>query len=412
MESPFGLAPGELVVVDVPPGPAWVRLVHQLWNDRVAFLPLDHRSTERERRAVVDLARPTAVLEAGGSLTVFADGSPVPAVVAMVVATSGTGGPPRLVELSRAAVTAAVQTSREALAAVGHDVSAPLVCCLTPAHVGGLLVFLRGELGDLRVVVHDRFDPRRLLHEAPAGAMVSLVPTMLRRLVGAGSDLGRLGTLLVGGARLEDDLRASAEALGGRVVSTYGLTESCGGVVYDGVPLPGTRVRIGEADRGGEPGGRAVGGRAGRIELHGPTLMQGYRGDPAATGAAFDTRGWLRTGDAGSLGEDGRLTVHGRLDDAIRTGGETVWPDEVERALAGHPKVSEVAVAARPHPEWGEQVVAFVVPRRVDEPPTLDELRDHTSETIARHKAPRELVLVAEVPRTPGGKIRRSELRA
>jgi O-succinylbenzoic acid--CoA ligase len=410
-DGPFGLAPGELVVVDVPPGPAWVRLVHQLWNDRVAFLPLDHRWSDRERRAIVDLARPTAVLETGGSLTVFADGAPVREGIALVMATSGTGGAPRLVELSRDAVAAAVRTSRDALAAVGHDVSAPLVCCLTPAHVGGLLVLLRGELGDLRVVVHERFDVRRLSREAPAGSTVSLVPTMLRRLVHAGSDLGRLGTLLVGGAWIEDDLRTSAEALGGRVVSTYGLTETCGGVVYDGAPLPGTRIRIGEPVGGGWPEGRAVGAQVGRIEVHGPTLMEGYRGEPAATGAAFDARGWLRTGDAGSIGDDGRLTVHGRLDEAIRTGGETVWPDEVERALAGHPKVSDVAVAARPHPGWGEQVVAYVVPRRVDEPPSLDELRDHASETIARHKTPRELVLVAEVPRTPGGKVRRNELR-
>ncbi|MGZ8631769.1 MAG: class I adenylate-forming enzyme family protein [Actinomycetota bacterium] len=397
MEGPFGLARGELVAVDVPPGPAWVRLVRQLWSDRVAFLPLDDRLTERDRRALVDLARPTAVLDAAGSLTVFAGGAPVDDEVALVMATSGTGGTPRLVELSRGSVTAAAEASRDALAAAGHDVSAPLVCCLTPAHIGGLLVLLRGELGDLRVVVHDRFEPRRLLREAPAGAGVSLVPTMLRRLVHAGADLARLGTLLVGGAALDGDLHASAVALGGRVVSTYGLTESCGGVVYDGVPLPGTRVRIGEA---------------GRIDLHGLTLMQGYRGDPAATGATFDTQGWMRTDDAGSIADDGRVVVYGRLDEAIRTGGETVWPDEVERALADHPKVADVAVAARPHPEWGEQVVAFVVPRRIDEPPTLDELRDHAADSIARHKAPRDLVLVSELPRTAGGKIRRGELRA
>lgn len=402
MEGPFGLARGELVAVDVPPGPAWVRLVRQLWSDRVAFLPLDHRLSERERRTLVDLARPTAVLDASGSLTVFAGGAPVDGAVSLVMATSGTDGLPRLVELSRASVIAAVEASRDALAATGHDVSAPLICCLTPAHVGGLLVLLRGELGDLRVVVLDRFEPRRLLREAPVGAGVSLVPTMLRRLVHAGADLARLGTLLVGGGALEGELRASAEEQGGRVVSTYGLTESCGGVVYDGVPLPGTRVRI--ADTVGS-------GQAGRVELHGPTLMQGYRGDPSATGDAFDTQGWLRTGDAGSIDDEGHLIVHGRLDEAIRTGGETVWPEEVERALADHPKVADVAVAARTHHEWGEQVVAFVVPRRIDEPPALEELRDHATGSIARHKAPRQLVLVAELPRTPGGKIRRGALR-
>jgi o-succinylbenzoate---CoA ligase len=401
MEGPFDLAPGELLVVDVPPGPTWVRLVHQLWNDRVSFMPLDQRLSARERRVLVDLARPTAVLDETGSLTVFAGAEPVDEEVALVMPTSGAGGTPRLVEHSREAVTSAVTASRDALAAAGHDVSAPLVCCLSPAHVGGMLVLVRGEHGDLRVVAHERFDPERLMREAPPGAGVSLVPTMLRRLVRARAELARLGTLLVGGAALDADLRAGAEALGARLVSTYGLTESCGGVVYDGVPLPGTQMRTDPDVTGGSPA---------PIELRGPTLMRGYRGDPAATGAAFDVRGWLRTGDAGTIGEDGRLVVRGRLDDAIRTGGETVWPDEVERALVDHPKVDEVAVAARPHRTWGQQVVAFVVPRRVDEPPTLEELREHATRTIARHKGPRELVLLPELPRTPSGKIRRVAL--
>ena len=97
--------------------------------------------------------------------------------------------------------------------------------------------------------------------------------------------------------------------------------------------------------------------------------MEGYRDDPAATGEAFDVHGWLRTGDAGSIDDGGRVRVHGRLDDAIRTGAETVWPDEVERALADHPKVPDVAVAGRPDPEWGQEVVAFVVPVSIDAPP-------------------------------------------
>jgi feruloyl-CoA synthase len=135
--------------------------------------------------------------------------------------------------------------------------------------------------------------------------------------------------------------------------------------------------------------------------------MQGYRHDAAATGAAFDVRGWLRTGDAGTIDDDGRLRITGRLDEAIRTGAETVWPVEVERALVTHSKVAEVAVAGRPHPEWGQQVVAFVVTRTIDDPPSLEELRDHASETIARHKAPREVVLMHELPRTTERKLRR-----
>jgi O-succinylbenzoic acid--CoA ligase len=292
-------------------------------------------------------------------------------------------------------VEAAVAGSFSALGAAGQSIDAPLVCCLTPAHIGGLLVLVRSEIAEVPVLVHERFDADRLMREAPTGAIVSLVPAMVSRLVRVRADLSRLGTLLVGGGPLDRDVRADAEALGATIVETYGLTEACGGVVYDGVPFDGTEVRIAGDSR---------------IELRGPTVMRGYRHDPAATGAAFDVHGWLRTSDAGRLDDDGRLQVTGRLDEAIRTGAETVWPTEVERAIATHPKVAEVGVAGRPHPEWGQQVVAFVVPRTIDDPPSLEELRDHAGEVIGRHKAPRELVLVPELPLTPGGKLRRSDL--
>ena len=178
-------------------------------------------------------------------------------------------------------------------------------------------------------------------------------------------------------------------------MSSYGLTETCGGVVYDGTPFAGTRARI------------AVDGG---VELYGPTLMEGYRRDPAATSVAFTLDGWLRTGDAGELADDGRLRVFGRLDEAIRTGAETVWPQEVEAAIGDHPKVKDVAAGGTPHPEWGRQVVAFVVPADAEDPPTLDELRAHAAERMPRFKMPRAIVVVEATPRTPSGKIRRSAL--
>jgi len=135
-------------------------------------------------------------------------------------------------------------------------------------------------------------------------------------------------------------------------VSTYGLTESCGGVVYDGVPFDGVEVRL---------------AFEGAIELRGPTLMDGYRDEPQATAAAFSTDGWLRTGDVGSL-DDEVLTVRGRADDAIRSGAETVWPDEVESVLRTHPEVADVAVAGRPDLEWGQRVEAWVVPPTLASP--------------------------------------------
>jgi acyl-CoA synthetase (AMP-forming)/AMP-acid ligase II len=139
--------------------------------------------------------------------------------------------------------------------------------------------------------------------------------------------------------------------------------------------------------------------------------MRGYRLDPEATAATFTSDGWLRTGDAGEIDGAGVVTVSGRIADVIVSGGEKVWPAEVEAALAGHPGVAEVAVAGRDDPEWGERVVAFVVPRRRAEPPTLDSLRDFAAQRIARFKTPREVIIVETLDRTILGKVRSSALQ-
>jgi acyl-CoA synthetase (AMP-forming)/AMP-acid ligase II len=135
-------------------------------------------------------------------------------------------------------------------------------------------------------------------------------------------------------------------------------------------------------------------------------LFRRYRGDPHRTAAVLRD-GWLRTGDLGRLGADGRLTVLGRADDLVISGGVNVHPDEVEAVLATHPGVAEVAVAGRPDPEWGQRVTAFVVPRDPASPPTLDELRAFTRDRLAAAKAPRELVMLGALPRTPSGKLLR-----
>jgi acyl-CoA synthetase (AMP-forming)/AMP-acid ligase II len=138
--------------------------------------------------------------------------------------------------------------------------------------------------------------------------------------------------------------------------------------------------------------------------------MEGYRNDPPATADAFTIDGWLRTGDLGRVDPDGTLVIEGRADDAIRSGGERIWPEEVETVLRRHPKVADAAIAGLPDPEWGEHVAAWVVPRRLDEPPSLEELRAFARERLAPFKAPRELFLVPDVPRTSTGKIRRRDL--
>src|SRR5438874_2120715 len=174
------------------------------------------------------------------------------------------------------------------------------------------------------------------------------------------------------------------------VVTSYGLTETCGGCVYDGRPFAGVETRI--ADDG-------------QILVRGPVLLRGYRDgtDPKTVD------GWLATGDAGSLDGEGRLRVDGRLTDLIITGGENVWPAAIEKVLRQHPRVGEVAVGGRPDPEWGERVVAWVIAVRDSDPPTLDDLRSLVKAHLPAPAAPRELVLVDDLPRTRSGKVRPPE---
>jgi O-succinylbenzoic acid--CoA ligase len=382
----------DLVAYDLPPGERWLRIVRAHAESGAPFLPIDHRLGAAEKRRILERARPSVVVDASGE-TAFAAGEPAdPERAWAMVATSGTSGAAKLAELPRTALQTAVDGS---LAALGLEAGAAWISCLSPAHVGGLLVLLREVFGGAEVTVHERFDAERLLAAAP-GTNVALVPTMLHRLTRSGADLSRLGVLLVGGGSVDPALRDAAARLGARVVVTYGLTETCGGVVYEGVPFAGTEVRIVE----------------GAIQLRGPTLMEGYRADPAATGAAFTIEGWLRTADAGVLDDDGRLSVLGRLDERIRTGAETVWPEEVEAVLRSHPKVADVAVAGVDDAEWGERVGAWVVASDRAEPPLLEELRDHCRERgLSSFKVPRELTLADRLPKTAGGKIRRSALR-
>ena len=174
------------------------------------------------------------------------------------------------------------------------------------------------------------------------------------------------------------------------------MTETGSGVVYDGEPLAGVEVRIGDG---------AV-GEAGEVLVRGPMLLRTYRdgSDPRTAD------GWLPTGDGGRLSADGTLAVFGRMAEVIVTGGEKVWPGPVERVLSGHPGVDQVAVWKRADAEWGDRVVAWVVPTDPAVPPKLEDLRELVSSDLARWAAPRQLVVVGSLPRTPSGKVRRADL--
>jgi O-succinylbenzoic acid--CoA ligase len=282
------------------------------------------------------------------------------------------------------------------------------LCCLPLHGVAGLAIIARAWHTGVPVQVHDRFEPERVLRAARDGdaTLVSLVPTMLARLLDLDQDpvegaaLRRFRRILLGGAPAPAALLARARAAGLQVVTTYGLTETFGGVVHDGHPLRGVALRLDEA---------------GQILVRGPMVMRGYRADPDGqeTTTALRPDGWLCTGDLGRFedeaggGPPGRLRVLGRLDDLIVSGGVNVQPVEVEAVLATHPAVADAAVRGVPDPEWGERVAAYVVPADPAAPPSLEELRRFARGQLAAAKLPRELVLVHAIPRSPGGKILR-----
>lgn len=220
-------------------------------------------------------------------------------------------------------------------------------------------------------MIHRRFEIEAIRSEERA-SFVSVVPTMLYRLLAAGVDLSHFDRILVGGAAVDDELIERARASGARVTVTYGMTETSGGVVYDGVPLPGVGI---ETDDDG------------RISIASPTLMDGYRLDEAATEHAV-VGGRFVTEDRGTWDANGRLRVVGRMDRTIITGGKNVSPSEVEEALMAHPDVLEASVRGEPDETWGQRVVADVVSRDPNRPPTVEGLNGFLRERISAYKIP------------------------
>jgi o-succinylbenzoate---CoA ligase len=393
---------GALVAIALP-RPAAARAIVAAWEAGEAVLPLDPDAPAPELKGVLAAARPTHLLDAGGR-TRLPEGEPAEAGLAAVVATSGTSGVPKVVELGADAVRWSALATSAALAAGPGD---RWLCCLPLHGVAGLAVVARAWHTGLPVEVHERFDPAAVRAAAGRATLVSLVPAMLGRLLAAGDEAARFRRVLLGGGPIPAALAVAAAGRGVAVVRTYGLTETFGGMVHDGHPLDGAEVRTEPIDRGTTPAvPRTPPTPEGEVLVRGPMLFRRYRGDPDRTAAALRD-GWLRTGDLGRVGAGGRLAVLGRADDLVVSGGVNVHPDEVEAVLAAHPGVAEAAVAGRPDPEWGQRVAAFVVPRDPASPPTLAELRAFVRERLAAAKAPRELVLVAALPRGPSGKLLR-----
>ena len=303
----------------------------------------------------------------------------------MVIATSGSTGEPKGAELSAAALR---HSAGRQPGPAGRRARPALAVLPAAHHISGLQVLVRSLLAGADPVVVPRLDSPAAA-AGPGCDYVSLVPTQVRQLLD--SRAGRWPAfrgILLGGAAVPDGLLARARAAGARVVTTYGMTETCGGCVYDGGRW--TVCRCGSRD-------------GGRIQLAGPVLFSGYRGRPELSLAAMDGP-WFVTSDLGSLDETGRLMVRGRADGMINTGGEKVAAGEVAAVLAGCPGVRDVAVAGRADPEWGELVTAIVVPADPADPPSLDALRARVPEQLPGFAAPRAIVLVPAIPLLRSGK--------
>ena len=364
-----------LVALDLPAGDEFVQHLLRIWDRGDAVLPVDQRLPHNAATDLIATMGAAIVIDAEGEHR-LAPGRPTEVGDALVMATSGSTGAPKGVVLTHDAVAASARATSARLGVTPAD---HWLACLPVAHVGGLSVITRALVTDTPLTVLPAFDAEAVTAAARAGAtLTSLVATALARI-----DATLFRCIVLGGSRPPTDRPPNT-------VTTYGMTETGSGVVYDGVPLDGVEVTV-AAD--------------GEILIRGAMLLRSYRDGTTP----IDSGGWLHTADLGSFEPDGRLHVSGRRGDLIISGGENVWPEVVEAALATHSLIADVAVAGVDDAEWGQMVVAYVVPRDSTRPPSLGDVRDHCRVTLPAFMAPRSVVIVPNLARTALGKLRRSE---
>jgi O-succinylbenzoic acid--CoA ligase len=320
-------------------------------------------------------------------------GDDLPDGTAVVIATSGSTGEPKGVQLGADALLA---SARASLDRIGAGPGSRWLCPLPTSHIAGLGVLVRSIVSGTTPVVVDRLDPAQRDLAAFGCGYTSLVPAQLRRMLDAGAGLPAFRAILLGGAAVPSGLLAGARAAGARVITTYGMSETCGGCVYNGIPLDNVQLRT-NSDH--------------RIQITGPVLFSGYRNRPGLTAQVLDDSGWFTTSDLGELSEAGRLSIHGRADEMINTGGHKVAPAEVAAILESCPTVREAAVFGEPDSQYGQRVTAVVVPASLSTPPRLEELRAAVRRKLPAYAAPRALLVVPMMPLLPSGKPDLAALR-
>lgn len=365
----------ELICLDMACGQPFVDRLSRAWDNDDAIFALDQRLPAPARKQILDIVKPTIMSTLDGDIRVT--GKPVESGDAVVVATSGTSGTPKAAVLTMAAVQASARATTERLTVTHNDC---WLACLPVSHVGGLSVITRSLIMGTSLIAVPGFTPQAYTDGARDGAtIVSLVATALQRI-----DPALYRTIVLGGSRPPSQLPNNC-------VTTYGLTETGSGIVYNARALRDVELEI----------------RDSIVFVRAPMLLRAYRDGTIP----LDSNGWLRTGDRGSLSDDGILSIEGREGDLIITGGENVWPETVEEALRSHHLVNDVCVAGVADPEWGSSVHAWIVSATPHDV-SLETMRQHVKQTLPAHFAPRSVHVVSEIPRTALGKPKRWQLIA
>ena len=384
--SERGVKAGDRVALALPAGTDFVAALHGCWFTGAVAMPIDLRLSAEERAAqaagaALVLDRPLSGRTRAASVVGFELDA-----VAAVMHTSGTTAAPRRIELTYGNWLWSALGSAVAL---GLDPEERWLCPIPLVHVGGLSIPIRSAIYGTTAVLHERFETEAvlaaLIDPGERITLVSLVPTMLARLLEAGlREPPTLRWALLGGGPIAPALLERARRAGVPVAPTYGMTEACSQIATHGWPLTAVELRI-----GGD----------GEVLVRGPSVAPG----------SLEPDGWLHTGDLGQFGEHSRLVITGRKADTIITGGENVAPTVVEAVLLEHPAVADAGVFGRPDRRWGEAVVATVVLRdgaNVDQ----DELRAFCTARLAPYQVPKALRFAAELPRTSSGKLLRRQL--
>jgi O-succinylbenzoic acid--CoA ligase len=395
-----GVRRGSTAALTMHPRREQVVLLHALMKLGARLLPLSPRLTSVERATIVAAEEPIVNLDDAGELTQTEADLPLLGEhdmddVCCRVLTSGSSGTPHPVGLTYGNfLWSAVGSAFN----IGVEPEDRWLCCLPLSHVSGLAIVMRSVIYGTAAVVHEGFDVGRAAAalEEDGITVISLVATMLTRLLEAGADLSGPRAILVGGGPVPEEPLAEAIAKGATVVQTYGLTETCSQV---------TTLAPADASRKLGSAGRPLLTTHLRIE-DGEILVQG----PTVAPGSADADGWLHTGDLGHIDEEGFLYVKDRIDDLILSGGENVVPAEVEEVLLRHPEVADAAVVGREDPEWQQAVTAVVVLEN-GSGVTADDLRRHCADSLAGFKVPKRVELAAALPRTPSGKLMRRALR-